>query len=111
MPARLSAPRRRDDSIRWAEALRGEGHAREQAVLRLRAHLAAVARFELDRRTARGNGLRRQEAARLVRDAAEDALARVLVDLGRYRGQSAFPTWTAKYAIHEAAAAARAASD
>ena len=55
-----------------------------------------------------GGGERKEQAARLVRDTSEAALARVLADLGRYGGQSAFATWTAKYAIREVAAAARA---
>lgn len=105
--ARMSAAARLDASAGWAEALRGGGHAREEALLRLRAHLAAAAQFELRRRRITGDGVQRQEAARLVRDAAETALACVLADLARYEGQSAFTTWTAKYAIHEAAAAAR----
>jgi hypothetical protein len=107
MVARLSAAGRLDASARWPEALRGGGQAREEALLGLRAHLAAAAQFDLSRRRITGDGLQRQETARLVRDAAETALAAVLADLGRYRGQSAFATWTAKYAIHEAAAAAR----
>lgn len=105
--ARLSAARRLDASARWPEVLRDGGHAREEALLRLRAHLAAAAEFELGRRGAVGEGVRTQEAARLVHDAAEAALAAILADLDRYRGQSAFATWTAKYAIHEAATAAR----
>ncbi len=39
--------------------------------------------------------------------ATEAALAAILASLDRYRAQSAFTTWTANYAIHEAAAAAR----
>ena len=50
------------------------------------------------RRTQRRGGAGRGEAA----------LAAVIADLGRYRGQSRFSTWTAKYAIHEVAAAAPA---
>ena len=102
------AARRLDASARWADELRGGGHGPDEAFLRLRAHLAAAAHFELGRRGITGDGAQGQKAARLVRDAAEDALAAVLADLGRYRGQSAFTTWTAKYAIREAAAAARA---
>ena len=104
---RLSPARRLDASARWADALRGGGHRRAEALLRLRAHLAAAAHFELGRRGITADGVQGPDAARLVRDASEAALAAVLADLGRYRGQSAFATWTAKYAIHEAAATAR----
>jgi hypothetical protein len=105
--ARLSAAPRLEASARVAEALRGGGHAREEALFWLRAHLAAAAHFEFGRRGITGDGVQRQDAARLVSNASEAALAAVLADLGRYRGQSAFATWTAKYAIHEAATAAR----
>jgi hypothetical protein len=94
-----------------AEALRVGGHAREAAVLRLRAHLADVAQFELDRRRSTGVPVHRRDTARLVHDAAESALTAVLADLARYRGQSAFATWTAKYAIREAAAACSGTAD
>ena len=103
--ARLRAARRLDASARWAEALRSDGYASEEALFRLRAHLVAAAQFELRRRGISGDGV--QDGARLVRDAAEAALAAVLANLDRYRGQSAFVTWTAKYAIREAASAAR----
>lgn len=106
--AELWAARPPDDSRRWAEALSGRGNGHEEAILRLRAHLAAAALFELRRRRLAGDGVRREGTARLVRDAAETALAAVFADLHRYHGQSALATWTAKYAIREAAALARA---
>jgi hypothetical protein len=105
--AERSAAGRLEESQRWVDALRGDGGGHQDAVLRLRAHLIAAALFELRRRRLTRDGVPKTEAARLVRDAAETALATVLADLGRYRGQSAFATWTAKYAIHEAAALAR----
>ena len=92
----------------WVEALRGDGELRGDALRRLRRHLAAVATFELERRGIGGDDGLRPDSLSLVRDAAEAALAAVLADLDRYRGQSAFTTWTAKYAIREAAAASRA---
>jgi hypothetical protein len=95
-----------DASGRWADALRGDGPARAEALGWLRAHLGAAAKFELDRRGITVDGVQ-AEAASLVRAAAEAALAAILADLDRYRAQSAFTTWTAKYAIREAAAAAR----
>lgn len=106
--AGVFAARPLDDSTRWAAGLRCGGREREEAVFRLRAHLVGAALFELRRRRVAGDGVQDREAARLVRDAAEAALDAILADLARYRGQSAFATWTAKYAIREAAAAARA---
>ena len=80
---------------------------RDEALVWLRAHLSAAAKFELDRRGITVDSVQRTEAASLVREAAEAALAAIVADLDRYRAQSAFTTWTAKYAIHKAAAAAR----
>ncbi len=95
-----------DASARWAGALRGDGPTRAEALGWLRAHLGAAATFELDRRGITVDGAQ-GNAASLVREAAEAALAAILADLDRYRAQSAFTTWTAKYAIRAAAAAAR----
>ena len=98
---------RRYASAPCVEALRRDGEFRGDALRRLRRHLAAVATFELERRGIGGDDALRPDSLSLVRDAAEAALAAVLADLDRYRGQSTFATWTAKYAIREAAAAAR----
>ena len=103
----LAGARQLDASARWPEALRGDAPARGEALLWLRAHLSAVAKFELDRRGITVDGVQGAEAASLVRDVEEAALAAILADLDRYRAQSAFTTWTAKYAIRAAAAAAR----
>jgi DNA-directed RNA polymerase specialized sigma24 family protein len=94
-------------SARWPGALRSDGQPRHEALVSLRAHLAASARFELRRRGIPDGGEETPEAASVARDAVEAALAAILANLDRYRGQSAFATWTAKYAIHEAATAAR----
>ena len=96
-----------DPSRVWADALRGDGPTRTEALGRLREHLAATANFEFCRRGITVDDGQRQEAASFVQDAAEAALAAILADLDRYRAQSAFTTWTAKYAIREAAAVAR----
>ena len=79
---------------------------RDGALFRLRLFLVAVSWFELERR-------RQQltpapaDGARLVRDSAEAACASILRRLGDFHGQSRFPVWAAKFAIHETAAAAR----
>ena len=95
-----------DASARWADALRADGPTRAEALRWLRAHLGAAATFELDRRGITVDGAQ-GKAASLARAAADAALAAVLADLDRFRAQTAFTTWTAKYAIREAAAAAR----
>jgi hypothetical protein len=67
---------------------------------------APVFKFELNRRGITVYGAQ-GKAASLVRATTEAALAAVLADLDRFRAQSAFTTWTAKYALRAAAAAAR----
>jgi hypothetical protein len=87
------------------EALAG-GPEHEAALFHLRLFLVAVGWFELERRRAQLR-LPAADAARLVRDAAEAACASLLSHLRDYRGQSRFPVWAAKFAIHETAAAVR----
>ena len=96
-----------DPSARWAHALRSDGPTRAEALRWVRAHLDDAVRFEFDRRGITVEDAQAQAAA-LVHDAGEAALAAILADIDRYRAQSAFTTWTAKYAIREAAAAAQA---
>ena len=96
-----------DPSAGWALALRGDGPFRAHALARLRAHLAAAAEFELRRRGIAADGGERGEAASPAQQVVEAALEAILADLDRYRAQSRFTTWTAKYAIRAAAAAAR----
>ena len=87
----------------WALALRGDGPFRAHAL----AHLAAAAEFELRCRGIAADGGERGEAASPAQQVVEAALEAILADLDRYRAQSRFTTWTAKYAIRAAAAAAR----
>lgn len=87
--------------------LTGDGPAHNAALVRLRALLIAVAWFELERRRAQLRDVSTAELARLVRDAGEAASTALLSRLGDYRGQSRFEVWAAKFAIREAAAAAR----
>jgi DNA-directed RNA polymerase specialized sigma24 family protein len=96
-----------DPSAGWALALRGDAATRAEALVRLRAHLAVAAKFELGRRGIAVDDGQRWEGASPVQDVVEAALAAILADLDRFRGHSRFTTWTAKYAIREAAAAAR----
>ena len=95
------------DGTSWVGALADDGPAGELALLRLRSLLIAVGWFELERRRAQLAWLSIPAAARLVRDAADAACATLLRRLDEYHGQSRFEVWAAKFAIHEAAAAAR----
>ena len=96
------------DAALTRAALAADGAAREAALFHLRIFLVAVGWFELGRRREQLAALSTSDAARLVRDAAEAARVTVLSRLGDYHGQSRFPVWVAKFAIHETAAAARA---
>ncbi len=98
------------DGACWFGALARGGPGGERARLRLRAFMAAVGWFELERRRAQLPLLSTADAARLVRDAAEAACSAVLTRLDEYHGQSRFHVWAAKFAIHETTVAARRAS-
>jgi hypothetical protein len=78
----------------------------ETARLGLHMLLLAGVWFEFDRRR---DQLPPDEASvdSLARQVAGAAYAALLGSLGDYHGQSRFTTWAAKFAIHEAAAAAR----
>jgi RNA polymerase sigma-70 factor, ECF subfamily len=87
----------------WLEELRSEGAARDAAVARLHALLLRAARFEIARRRPGLAHLRGDELGDIAMEAADDALVAVLAHLDDYRGLSRFTTWTAKFAVLEAA--------
>jgi RNA polymerase sigma-70 factor, ECF subfamily len=95
-----------DDAQAWLRALRATGSERELAAERLHALLLRAARFELNRR-------RDQLADRgeriddLALQSADNALAAILAKLDGFRFESRFTTWAYKFAILEAAVAAR----
>ena len=95
------------DRAGWPDALADTGPARALALLRLRAFLGAVGWFELERRSVQLAELSSAERAELARSAADVAFTALLSSLDDYHGQSRFHVWAAKFAIHEAAAAAR----
>jgi RNA polymerase sigma-70 factor (ECF subfamily) len=102
-----NSPRPADPESRaWIEALRSEGHAREQAIARLRELLLRAARFELARRRA-SLALGAGELDDLAHQSADDALVAVLAKLGQFRGESRFTTWAYKFALLEASVKAR----
>jgi RNA polymerase sigma-70 factor, ECF subfamily len=92
-----------DQAVDWLTALRGSGHAREDAVARLHALLLRAARFELNRRRAALSHVRGEELEDIAVQAADDALVAVLSKLDDYRGESRFTTWAYKFALLEAA--------
>lgn len=98
------------DGAAWLDALRDAGPNGDLALFRLRALLVTVAWYELERRQAQLGTLSTAAAARLVRDCADAACAVLVRRLDDYHGQSRFPVWAAKFAIREAAAAARGAA-
>lgn len=96
----VAAPPFRPDleSARWLVELRGA--RRVEAVGRLHARLLRVTRGEVARRRARlpfGG----PELDDLADQAADDALVAILAKLDRFRGESLFTTWAAKFAILE----------
>jgi RNA polymerase sigma-70 factor, ECF subfamily len=85
-----------------AEALH-DPLTRDGAVAALHALLLRAARFELARRRDVPPG----ELEDLAVQAADDALVAVLGKLHTFRGESRFTTWAYKFAVLEAAVAAR----
>ena len=97
-----------DDSGAWVSVLRGRRTAaRGDAIERLRTHLLQAARFELARRRDLLVHVTPEEVDHLAAQAADDALLAVLGHLDDFRGASRFSTWTGKFALVEAALAAR----
>jgi RNA polymerase sigma-70 factor (ECF subfamily) len=88
------------ESRGWMDALRSEGHVREDAVARLHALLLRAARFEVARRRATVPG---GDLDDIALQSADDALVAVLAKLDDFRGRSRFTTWAYKFAILEAA--------
>jgi RNA polymerase sigma-70 factor (ECF subfamily) len=96
----VAAPPVRPDleSARWLVELRGA--RRVEAVGRLHERLLRVTRGEVARRRPRlpfGG----PELDDLADQAADDALVAILAKLDRFRGESLFTTWAAKFAILE----------
>jgi RNA polymerase sigma-70 factor, ECF subfamily len=87
------------ESKSWLDALRSEGHVREQAVARLHELLLRAARFEVARRAGRAGG----DLDDIAMQSADDALVAVLAKLDGFRGESRFSTWAYKFAVLDAA--------
>jgi RNA polymerase sigma-70 factor (ECF subfamily) len=91
------------ESRQWLEALRAEGHVREDAIARLHSLLLRAARFEVARRRASLPLLGGAELDDLAVQSADDALLAVLAKLDQFRGNSRFTTWAYKFALLETA--------
>jgi RNA polymerase sigma-70 factor (ECF subfamily) len=91
-----------EQSRAWLRALRADGPRRQEAVERLHALLLRAARFEVSRRRAALPQLAAGDLDELARDAASDALVRVLARLDEFQGRSRFTTWAYKFALLEA---------
>jgi RNA polymerase sigma-70 factor (ECF subfamily) len=92
-----------EESRAWLSALRGDGHAQEEAMRRLHDLLLRAARFEVARRRPTLTHLRGGDLDDLAQQSADDALVAVLSKLDDYRGASRFTTWAYKFALLEAA--------
>lgn len=97
---------RNAEAMAWVRSLRATGPVREQAAARLHALLVRAARFELLRRRAVLNGWG-DTVDDLAVLSADTALSALLAKLDDYRFESRFTTWAYKFAILEAATAAR----
>jgi RNA polymerase sigma-70 factor, ECF subfamily len=104
MPPAATALRSLDaESLAWLDALRADGHVRDEAVARLHALLLRAARFEVSRRRATVPGRDAGELEDIAVQSANDALVAVLAKLDQFGGRSRFTTWAYKFALLEAA--------
>jgi RNA polymerase sigma-70 factor, ECF subfamily len=87
------------ESQSWLDALRSQGHVREQAIARLHDLLLRAALFEAARRAGRSAG----DLDDVAMQSADDALVAVLAKLDSFRGDSRFTTWAYKFALLETA--------
>jgi RNA polymerase sigma-70 factor, ECF subfamily len=97
------APPLDPESREWLRTLRAEGRERDEAVGRLHELLLRGARFECARRRPTLPHLRGNDLDDIARQAADDALVKILERLDRFRGESRFTTWAYKFALFEAA--------
>jgi RNA polymerase sigma-70 factor (ECF subfamily) len=95
-------PLRDEESAEWVAALGGHAGERDDAVKRLHELLVRIGRAETHRRAHR-LALFGPELDDIADQAADDALVAVLRKLGRFRGESRFTTWAAKFVILEVA--------
>jgi RNA polymerase sigma-70 factor (ECF subfamily) len=90
------------DVIQWLAALRGTDAGQHEAIARLRDLLLGAARFEVSRRRTTVSLVSDEDLDDLAIQAAEEALAAVLVSIDDFRGPSRFTTWACKFALLEA---------
>ena len=91
-------------SRQWVDQLRA-GHPRhEQTVARLHGVLRRVAVSELSRRRHQLRSVTGPEFEDLAHQAADDALVKVLDNLGQFHGLSRFTTWAYKFVVFEVSA-------
>ena len=95
-------PLRDEESAEWLAALDGAAGERDDAIRRLHGLLVRIGRAETNRRASR-LALFGPELDDIAQQAADDALVAILRKLGRFRGESRFTTWAAKFVILEVA--------
>jgi RNA polymerase sigma-70 factor, ECF subfamily len=91
------------DSEALLQALRADGHVREQAISELHGLLLRGARFEVRRRRAIMAGWDGDDLDDLALQSAGDALVAVLAKLDAFEGRSRFTTWAYKFVLLETA--------
>jgi RNA polymerase sigma-70 factor, ECF subfamily len=89
------------ESREWLHDLRAGGTTADAAIERLRALLLDAARFEVKRR--RDDSLLVDDSQEIAREAADDALTRILKRLHDFGSDRRFTTWASKFALTEAA--------
>ena len=102
-----ASPRAARRSEPLLDALRQSGSVREAALSELHALLLRGAHHELRRRSHALARLSPSEVDDLAHQAADDAMAAILMKLDSFRGESRFTTWAYKFVLLEAGVKAR----
>lgn len=88
----------------WLQALgERETAAKERALRDLRDYLLRSVLVYLAGRRSDLSGWSREDIAALAEDLAQDAMIKILQNLGTFRGESRFTTWAYRFVINQAA--------
>lgn len=82
----------------WTSDLRAEGPTRSAAISDLRARLTRGLFYYLSTERSDLSDLSSDELQHMAEDFAQDAILKVLENLGSFRGESQFTTWASKIA-------------
>jgi RNA polymerase sigma-70 factor (ECF subfamily) len=83
----------------WLADLRGEPSTQAKALADLRERLKRSILYYLSQERSDLRGLSSQELLQMAEDISQDALLRIMENLGTFRGESQFTTWANRIAV------------